>query len=461
MTSLGRWPKVAELREKLNGKAKAEPNFRFYLLHDKMYRKDVLEAAYALCCQNDGAPGVDGRTFEQIEVQGVDGFLEELAHELKAETYAANAVKRVLIPKAGKPGEFRALGIPTIKDRVVQQAAKLLLEPIFEADLPENAYGYRPNKSAHDAAQAVLSGLKAGYRDVVDADLSKYFDTIPHDQLMQAVARRIADRRMLKLIQGWLKAPVHVTDEKTGRVRIEGGKATKAGTPQGGVISPLLANIYFRRFLVAWERFGYEQKYRSRIVNYADDFVILTKGSAQPALTAARTILERIGLTLNAVKTRTCLAWDASFNFLGYTFGLLHARDGKRYLGMTPGQKSEAKYRETIQQLTASDQVAKAPQTVAAAVNCVTRGYWNYYKLGSTAALRRSLDRYVRERMQSWAKRKYKRPRKRKGMKLQPAKVVRKRIDDAVALLVYGRDIPSVHVSQARRLKDAAACSVQ
>ena len=407
MTSLGRWPKVAELREKLNGKAKAEANFRFYLLHDKMYRKDVLEAAYALCCQNDGAPGVDGRTFEQIEVQGVDGFLEELAHELKAETYAANAVKRVLIPKAGKPGEFRALGIPTIKDRVVQQAAKLLLEPIFEADLPENAYGYRPNKSAHDAAQAVLSGLKAGYRDVVDADLSKYFDTIPHDQLMQAVARRIVDRRMLKLIQGWLKAPVHVTDEKTGRVRIEGGQATKAGTPQGGVISPLLANIYFRRVLRAWEAHGHGRRLNARIVNYADDFVILTRNKAREALETVGGILRKIGLTLNERKTRVCKSPEEEFSFLGYTFGRQYTMEGQAYVGMTVSDAKVEQHREKLRAMTGSDQTCLAAETLVQHLNRTIRGFWNYFSIGTQAQARTQMEKYTYDRMKSWMKRKH------------------------------------------------------
>jgi RNA-directed DNA polymerase len=405
--SLGRWPKVAALREKLNGKAKAEPGYRFYLLHDKLFRRDVLDAAYALCRKNAGAPGVDGLSFERIEAQGVDAFLGGLAQELKTSTYAPLAVRRVMIPKPGKPGEYRPLGIPAIRERVVQQAVKLLLEPIFEADLPENAYGYRPGKSAQDAVHAVLSGLRAGYTEVVDADLSKYFDTIPHDQLMQSVERRIADRTVLKLIRGWLKAPVHVEDEKTGKMRIEGGKSTKAGTPQGGVLSPLLANLYFRRFLAAWKRFGLEWKLRSRIVNYADDFVILTRQRAEPALQAAQRILKGIGLTLNEVKTRLCQAPGEDFNFLGYTFGRQYSKAGRAYLGTTVAEKKLAAHRDRIRSLTGRGQTYLAAENLVKKINPVIRGFWNYFSIGNQAQARGSMEKFVYVRMESWIQRKH------------------------------------------------------
>ena len=407
MLSLERWPKVADLREKLNGKAKAEPGFRFYILYDKLYRRDVLEAAYALCRKNDGAPGVDGETFEQIEARGVDEFLAGLSHELKTRAYAAQAVRRVMIPKPGKAGEFRALGIPTIKDRVVQQAAKLLLGPIFEADLPENAYGYRPHVSAHDAVQAVMRGLKDGYRDVVDADLSKYFDTIPHDQLLQAVQRRIVDHKLLTLIRSWLKAPVQVEDEKTGKTRIEGGWATKAGTPQGGVISPLLANIYFRRVLVAWERFGLHHKLKSRIVNYADDFVILTHGRAAEALSAARIILTKIGLTLNEKKTRICHVPADEFSFLGFTFGTQYSLDGTAYVGLAVSEKKLAHHREQIRLLTGSDRTLLAAKSLAEQLSWTIRGFWNYFSMGSRVKALQNMERFTYYRMQRWMKRKH------------------------------------------------------
>ena len=278
--------------------------------------------------------------------------------------------------------------------------------------------------------------------DVVDADLSKYFDSIPHDQLMQSVERRIADRKVLGLIRRWLKVPVHEVNER-GKVVITGGKKTKQGTPQGGVISPLLANIYFRRFLVAWEHFGFGKKYKARIVNYADDFVILSRGCAQPALDAARHILNRIGLTLNAEKTRTCRAWEEPFNFLGYTFGRLYSQGGGTYLGQKPGKKGVAKYRETIRQLTAPDQTSKTARTVAEALNRVTRGYWNYYCLGTTAKLRQDLDKYLWERMRIWAKRKHAHPRKRTGSIRSRGKQYWAKVKAAQALLVYARNLSS------------------
>ena len=414
MISLERWPKLKQLREKLNGKAKTEPNYRFYLLYDKVYRLDFLEAAYAQCRSNGGAPGVDKQTFDDIASYGEERFLAELADELKALKYEPQPVRRVLIPKEGQPGKFRPLGIPTIKDRVVQQSVKMLLEPIFEADFTDNAYGYRAGKSAHDAILDVDATLRSGFKQVVDADLSKYFDTIPHDELMQSVERRIADVKVLWLIRHWLKVPVHETNER-GKMVISGGKKTKVGTPQGGVISPLLANIYFRRFLMAWEKFGYGKKLQSRIVNYADDFVILTRRKAREALDQARGIIGKIGLTLNEEKTRICTAGKEAFTFLGYTFEQLHSVNGKPYLGKRPSDKSVKQVREKIRELTASDQVSKEAETVVGAVNRVLRGYWNYYSLGTTGRLRWALDRYTRESVRDWTLRKHARPRKRAG----------------------------------------------
>jgi len=329
MISLTRWPKVEDLRTKLNGRAKAKAKFRFYSLYDKVYRQDFLEAAYAQCKSNDGAPGVDGKTFEDIESYGVERYLAELADELERCVYQPQPVRRVLIPKENQPGKFRPLGIPTIRDRIVQQAVKLLLEPIFEADFTDNAYAYRAGRSAQGAVHEVEQGLKSGQTDVVDADLSKYFDTIPHHELMQSIQRRVADGKILMLVRAWLKVPVHEMKEN-GKTVVSGGKKTKMGTPQGGVISPLLANIYFRRFLKAWVELGYERKFQSRIVNYADDFVILTRGKdcAQQAMEAASKILTKMQLTLNVEKTRICYAWEESFNFLGYTFGLQYRWGG-------------------------------------------------------------------------------------------------------------------------------------
>jgi RNA-directed DNA polymerase len=245
--------KIRNLQKKLYLKAKTEPAFRFYLLYDKVWREDILDHAYELARANAGAAGVDGVTFDTIETAGLEEWLAGIRKELRERTYRPDAVRRVMIPKPN--GGERPLGIPTIRDRVVQTAAKLVIEPIIEADLEPNAYGYRPKRSAGDAVEAVHGLLRTGYTDVVDADLSKYFDTIPHDQLMRSVARRIVDKDILKLIKMWLNAPVEETD-KDGRKRMTGGKRNKQGTPQGGVISPLLANLYMNRFLKHWRLTG-------------------------------------------------------------------------------------------------------------------------------------------------------------------------------------------------------------
>jgi RNA-directed DNA polymerase len=253
--------KIRMLQKKLYQKAKEEPNYRFYLLYDKMYREDLLAHAYALAKSNQGAPGVDGQSFRDIESRGLEEWLSGVREELRAKTYQPQAVRRVMIPKPG--GGERPLGIPTIRDRVVQTAAKLLLEPIFEADFDPNAYGYRPKRSAREAIQKVHKLVCEGYTDVVDADLSKYFDSIPHSELVQCVARRIVDRDMLRLIKMWLKVPVQERDEH-GKPRVSGGKGSTGGTPQGGVISPLLANLYMNRFLKYWRITGRGETFRAR-----------------------------------------------------------------------------------------------------------------------------------------------------------------------------------------------------
>src|SRR5579864_6829511 len=255
---------IRRLQRKLYRKAKEEPEYRFYQLYDKIYREDVLAHAYALVRANQGAPGVDGCTFEQIEAAGLEEWLTDLRKELHDKTYQAQPVRRVMLPKPG--GGERPLGIPTIRDRVAQQAAKLVLEPIFEADLEPSAYGYRPQRSAHDAIRQVHKLLCAGYNDVVDADLSKYFDTIPHGELMQSLARRVVDRNLLRLIKMWLTVPVEERDGK-GKRRMTGGRQNRKGTPQGGVISPLLANVYMNRFLKYWRRSGQGKRLRAQVIN--------------------------------------------------------------------------------------------------------------------------------------------------------------------------------------------------
>src|ERR1039457_1370596 len=306
------------LQRKLYLKAKAEPAYRFYLLYDKIYREDILAHAYELVKANQGAAGVDGQRFGEIETQGLEKWLAGIRNELRHKTYQPQPVRRVMIPKPG--GGERPLGIPTIRDRVVQTAAKLVLEPIFEADLEPSAFGYRPKRSAQDAIRKVHKLVCQGYTDVVDADLSKYFDTIPHCELLQCVARRIVDREVLRLIKMWLQAPVEERDEN-GKRRLTGGKDHPCGMPQGGVASPMLANLYMNRLLKGWRNTKRGERFDAHIVNYADDFVILSRGKAAEALNWTRQVVTRMGVTLNEAKTSIKQARQESFNFLGYTFG--------------------------------------------------------------------------------------------------------------------------------------------
>src|SRR6204780_4481134 len=283
---------IRTLQRKLYRKAKAEPAFRFYLLYDKIYRVDILRHAYALARANAGAPGTDGMTFAAIEASGLEKWLAGLREELVSKTYRPDPVRRVSIPKPD--GGERPLGIPTIRDRVVQTAAKLVLEPIFEADFEDNAYGYRPVRGAVDAVKEVHRHLFRGYADVVDAYLSKYFDTIPHSELMKSVGRRVVDRNVLRLIKMWLRAPIEERDAD-GTRRMSGGKRNTRGTPQGGVASPLLANIYKNRFLKHWRLTRCDDTFQAHVVSYADDFVILSRGRAAEALAWTKAGMTKLG----------------------------------------------------------------------------------------------------------------------------------------------------------------------
>jgi RNA-directed DNA polymerase len=403
--SLATPDKIRDLRIKLYRKAKNEPGFRFYQLYDKVYREDILNHAYALAKANAGAPGVDGESFEDIETRGLEEWLNGLRKDLHDKTYQPQPVRRVLIPKPG--GGERPLGIPTIRDRVAQTAAKLILEPIWEADLEPNAYGYRPRKSAQDAIQKVDELLHEGYTDIVDADLSKYFDTIPHSELMQCAARRIVDRQMLHLIKMWLKVPVEEREEN-GKRRLTGGKDNDRGTPQGGVISPALANLYMNRMLKGWRQTKRGEQFRAQMVTYADDFVILSCGKAKEALEWTRGVLERLGLTLNEKKTSIRNARQERFDFLGYTFGPhINPQDGSKYIGHSPSKKSVGRIKQKVGALLERRNVAPWKE-VCQKLNRQLRGWRQYFRCGSTSQAYRAVDEYVYDRVRNFLRRRHK-----------------------------------------------------
>jgi group II intron reverse transcriptase/maturase len=395
--------KVGKLQRTLYAKAKEKPERRFHQLYDKVWREDVLEFAYRKCKANGGAAGVDRQTFDGIEKYGQKKWLGELAAELKDKSYRPAPVRRVWIDKAN--GEKRPLGVPTIKDRVAQTAAMLVIEPIFEADLQPEQYGYRPQRSAQDAVRTVHALINRGHREVVDADLSGYFDNIPRKELMQSVARRICDRQMLKLIKMWLRAPV-VDDSPEDSGGPRGGR--RRGTPQGSPISPLLANLYFRRFILGWQKLGPKQC-RGRIVSYADDFVICCRREAGTALQAVREILDRLGLTLNETKTTVKRLPEESLDFLGYTLGIAHrGRTGTPYLGTRPSRKSIRKICRDIHWETRPTSGLRQPEQEVVRLNRMLVGWANYFCLGGVSKAYRAVDAHTRWRLRQWLRRKYK-----------------------------------------------------
>jgi RNA-directed DNA polymerase len=399
--------KVEKLQTALHAKAKASPAYRFYALYDKVYRADVLAHAFDRCRANQGAAGVDGQTFADIEAYGTERWLAELAKEFQSKTYQASPVRRVWIPKPD--GRQRPLGIPTIRDRVAQMAVVLVLEPIFEADLPSEQYAYRPEKSALDAIQRVQALLGTGYTDVVDADLSEYFESIPHHELIKCVARRVSDRHLLHLLKMWLEAPVEETDEKGRTVRTTRNKDAGKGTPQGGVVSPLLANLYMRRFILGWRVLGHEERLQAIIVNYADDLVILSRGHADEALAEMRTMMSKLKLTVNEQKTRRCHLPEDTFTFLGYTFGRLYSlRNGRPYLGPRPAKKKVQQLCRTISELTDHRTCLQAAADKIAQLNRKLRGWANYFCLGPVIRVYDTVMAHTRRRLRRWLCHKHK-----------------------------------------------------
>lgn len=399
---------IQRLRTALHTKAKEEPKFRFYLLYDKIYREDILLHAYRSCKANKGAAGVDGVDFEAIEKYGVEQWLGELAERLKKKDYQPEAVKRVFIPKPN--GKLRPLGIPTITDRVVQTAAMLVLEPIFEADLQPEQYAYRPERGAQDAVKAVHRLLNTGYTHVVDADLSGYFDSIPHAELMKSVARRIVDGNVLHLIKQWLNAPVEEDDgHGRHRRRTTTNKDTGCGTPQGAPISPLLSNLYMRRFLLGWKTLEYARRLSAHIVNYADDFVICCQGQAHKAMAAMRGIMDILKLTVNEEKTHLCHIPQERFDFLGYTFGRCYKRDsGRAYIGTKPSKKSVKRMVDSITKETDRRCTALDAEKVVGGLNRKLNGWANYFCLGPVSPAYRAINTHVTRRLRRWLCKKHK-----------------------------------------------------
>lgn len=400
--------RVRDLQRKLYRKAKEEREYRFYVLYDKVCLPYVLRESYRRVKANHGSPGVDGMTFKDLENQGETEFLDQIREQLVDKSYRPNPVKRVMIPKAN--GKMRPLGIPTIRDRVVQQACKMMIEPIFEADFQEGSYGFRPKRSANDAVKEIKGHLEAGREQVYDADLSNYFDTIPHRKLLILIGMRISDRQILHLIKQWLKAPVMEEG------KLSGGKSNHSGTPQGGVISPLLANIYLNLVDKLINRMkGIPEDIR--IVRYADDFVLLGRNISDRVLAKLHDALERMELTLNTEKTKIVNAAEESFDFLGFTFHKRWSRNerGVKYYHVHPSMKAMKKARANIKEYLKSN-LQQGKHVVIKELNMKVRGWVNYFTIPGTSHmwkatymlkgyLKESLYRYHRRKSQRYNER--------------------------------------------------------
>ena len=390
---------IRTLQRKLYRKAKQEKAYRFYALYDKVYRADILSHAYSLVRANKGSAGIDGITFEAIETgEGITAFLAELEEALKSKTYRPDPVKRVMIPKA--KGAKRPLGITTIRDRVAQMAVKMVIEPIFEADFCETSYGFRPRKSAHQAVDDVDYAMNREYTGIIDADLSKYFDTIPHANLLAVLAERISDGEILRIIKMWLKAPVK-EEGKDGKQRnISGGKGNRKGTPQGGVISPLLSNLYLHLLDRIWERHQLEKKLGAHIVRYADDILVLCRRGTERPMMILRQILERLGLTLNEAKTRTVNAFEGKYGFLGFTIWMGKDRKtGNYYPHVQPSKKSLQAIKDRITSLTTRRRTIMSLEWVVNEVNATVRGWVGYFHYRNCSKTMGHIRNHVEQRL--------------------------------------------------------------
>jgi RNA-directed DNA polymerase len=392
---------VQKLQTALHDKAKESPDRRFHALYDKVYRRDILAFAYQCCKANGGAAGVDGQTFEHIEEYGVERWLDELTEELRSRIYQPHPVRRVYIPKPD--GKQRPLGVPTIRDRTVETAAVLVLEPIFEADLQPEQYAYRKDRSALDAVRHVHKLINTGHGEIVDADLSGYFDSLPHTELLKSVARRVVDGAMLHLIRMWLEAPVEETDEGGKKHRSTRNRDEGRGSPQGSPISPLLSNLYMRRFVLGWKKLGHEKRFGANVVNYADDLVICCRRNAEDALAAMRDIMNRLKLTVNETKTRVCRMPEEKFDFLGYSFGRCYSpQTGRAYLGTVPSKKRVTRICEAISSETGRNKTLLDQATVVGSLNRMMIGWANYFCLGPVSQAYRAVDQHARKRLRQW-----------------------------------------------------------
>ena len=400
--------KVRKLQTVLHAKAKEEPDRRFHALIDKVWREDFLMEAWRRVRRNGGAPGVDGETVADVESYGVERWLGELARDLKDGAYAPKPVRQVLIPKK-QPGKFRPLGIPCIRDRVAQTSATLVLEPIFEADLQPEQYAYRPERSAHGAIKRVRRLLYGRHHEVVDCDLSNYFGEIPHVELLKSVARRVSDGRMLGLIKAWLEMPVEEDDGEGGRRRTNRARRERKGTPQGSPISPLVSNIYMRRFILGWKALGYARRFRAEIVNYADDLCVLGKAPAAEMLAAVERLMAGLKLTVNTRKTRCLRCPEEPLEFLGYRIGHTYRPNGKgAYIGTRPSKASVQSICRRISDMTVRGYGGQPSEVMVGRLNRTMTGWANYFSLGQVSPAFNAVNRHAVRRLRQWLCRKHK-----------------------------------------------------
>ena len=400
---------VRKLQTVLHDRAKEEPDRRFHALIDKVWREDFLAEAWRQARRNGGTVGVDGESFARIESYGVGRWLGELARDLREGTYVPQAVRQVLIPKK-QPGKFRPLGIPCIRDRVAQTSALLVLAPIFEADLQPEQYAYRPGRSANDAVKRVHGLLNRGFDEVVDGDLSNYFGEIPHAELLQSVARRVSDGRMLGLIKAWLEMPVEEDDGKGGKRRTNRARRERKGTPQGSPISPLLSNLYMRRFILGWKALGYARRFCAEIVNYADDFCVLGKAPAAEMLAVVKRLMGNLKLPVNEQKTRCLRCPEEPLEFLGYRVGWNYRPHRRKppYIGTRPAKASVQSICRKISDLTEPRYGWLPAEVVVSRVNRAMSGWARYFRLGQVSPAYAVLDQHATKRLRQWFCRKHK-----------------------------------------------------